>query len=192
MVSIMPSENTHFRVISSTDAMPTGTQQHEPVIVKPQPRTPLQPPQPLAAKSDLQDQQLQGQTSKSDSNIRQEDPKLQQHLQKAEAHTNTFDSDIPPFKLQSQKSKSESSTSKSYVHQTEPGRKVEVHMSKTEAHILKSRFSFSSPDSAGSVGGSRLPVFVPQAAARLLGDVGEISPECQTSKPDPSSKRRGN
>ncbi|XP_036453724.1 phosphatidate phosphatase LPIN2-like isoform X3 [Colossoma macropomum] len=190
--SIMPSESTHFRVINNIGAMPT--EQNEagvhPVIVKPQPRNPVQPAQPHTAKPELQTQPLQCHTSKPDPNINQVDPKFQPHPHRSDAHTNKLDSDPHAFKLQTQESKLESQT---HVQQTEAHtNKLELHMSKTEPLTLKSKLSPSSTDSvAGSVGRSKLPVSVPQAAARLLGDVREICPECPSSRPDTSSKRRG-
>uniref|UniRef100_A0AAR2KSC6 phosphatidate phosphatase n=1 Tax=Pygocentrus nattereri TaxID=42514 RepID=A0AAR2KSC6_PYGNA len=75
---ITPSESTHFRVINNIGAVPT--EQNEtavhPVIVKPQPRNPVQPVQLHTAKPELQMQPLHCHTSKTDPNINQVDPKL--------------------------------------------------------------------------------------------------------------------
>uniref|UniRef100_A0AAR2LR51 phosphatidate phosphatase n=1 Tax=Pygocentrus nattereri TaxID=42514 RepID=A0AAR2LR51_PYGNA len=74
---ITPSESTHFRVINNIGAVPT--EQNEtavhPVIVKPQPRNPVQPVQLHTAKPELQMQPLHCHTSKTDPNINQVDPK---------------------------------------------------------------------------------------------------------------------
>ncbi|XP_072544120.1 phosphatidate phosphatase LPIN2-like isoform X2 [Salminus brasiliensis] len=188
-VSIRPSESTHFRVINNKDAVATGTERDDSVvravIVKPHPRTPISQLQPHATRSEPQTQPTQCHTAKPGHNTNQEEPTFQPLSHRSEAHVNENDSEPHIFKPQIPESISDSYTSRSAPHaqQTEPSR--------SEPHTLKSKVSSSSPDSPGPVGRSRLPVCVPQAAARLLGDVSDSYPECQSAKPDTSFKRRG-
>ncbi|KAI4890506.1 hypothetical protein NFI96_011441, partial [Prochilodus magdalenae] len=181
-LSITPSESTHFRVINNIDAMPTEQNEAsvQPLIVRPQPRSPVQPAQAYTTKTELQTRPLQ--CHKPDPYINQLDPKLQAHVHRSDTHTIKHDSDP----LQTQEGKLESQP---HVHQAEAG-KLDLHTSKTEPHTLKYKLSTSSTDTAGSVGRSKLPVRVPQAAARLLGDVRDMCPECPSSRSDTSSKRK--
>ncbi|XP_007238970.2 phosphatidate phosphatase LPIN2 isoform X3 [Astyanax mexicanus] len=169
-VSIKPSESTHFRVINNTETVAAGTDVIvQPVIVKPQPRTPVPQLQPHTVKPEHQTQ-----------------PHPASH--RSEAHVNVKGSDPHIFPNKHQ-SISEYYTSRLAPH-TQP---TEPQLSETESYSSKSSSNSksSSPDSPGPVGRGRLPVCVPHAAARLLGDVSDICPECQSSKPDTSFKRRG-
>lgn len=168
-VSIKPSESTHFRVINNTDTMAAETDAiARPVIIKPQPRTPVSQLQHHTVKPEAQTQLLQCNTAKPEQNTNQMEPTFSPTVHRSESILESYTSRLS-----------------SYALQTEP------LMSRTEPHISKSKVSSFSPDSTGPVGRSRMPGCVPQAAARLLGDVSDICPECQSSKPDSSFKRRG-
>ncbi|XP_051578569.1 phosphatidate phosphatase LPIN2-like isoform X2 [Myxocyprinus asiaticus] len=167
LLSITPSEYTHFRIITDANSMTTHSDQspqsseHMCPIIRPQPQTP------------------QLETSKHHQHLT-EPHSIRHHVQRSESHSSTLESDSltpgPPHH-----------TCKLQPHLLEHHpNKLAHHISKLELHIPKA----SNPGSCSSVRG-HLPMFVPQAAARLLGDMTESGPEFNTSSnPESACKRK--